>query len=482
MQTLRLVALISLAALNTLAFGQAILYVDESASAGGDGSSWPMAFTELQPALALAASNGIAQEIRVAQGTYLPDTTGLGDPREAAFQLVNGVTLYGGFPTGGGDLSSRDPGDNPTILSGDIGASGVDADNCYHVFYHPDGLGLDTTATIDGFIITKGQSDSSSPHRYGGGMYNYSCHPTISNCTFIDNYAVWSGGGMYNRECASRIVRCRFLGNSAGFQGGAMYIGNSETIEIWGCVFSGNSATTYAGSIYNGASSANIVNCTFSLNSAGSRGGGLYNYSGIPTLSNCVFSGNSADVGPQIHVRDDSVIVTYTYAEDSGSETWFGAGCMAAGNVNFQDADGTDDTAGTLDDDLHLNIGSVCINGGSNDLVPAELLTDLDGENRMQECLVDMGADETGGTAVDCNTNGLDDGCEPLSGGDFDASGEVDLSDYIHLFDCFAGAGSPPSPEITACVSTCLQAFDANHDGDIDLQDFAEFQIAFTGS
>ena len=48
---------------------------------------------------------------------------GSGD-REATFQLINGVAIYGGFPTGGGSWEQRDPSAYETILSGDIGTPG----------------------------------------------------------------------------------------------------------------------------------------------------------------------------------------------------------------------------------------------------------------------------------------------------------------------------------------------------------------------
>jgi len=58
----------------------------------------------------------------VAEGIYKPDQ-GSGvtsDDREATFQLLNSVALYGGFPSGGGIWNDRDPNTYQTILSGDL--------------------------------------------------------------------------------------------------------------------------------------------------------------------------------------------------------------------------------------------------------------------------------------------------------------------------------------------------------------------------
>ncbi|HQO78972.1 MAG TPA: hypothetical protein PLG17_10740, partial [Thermodesulfobacteriota bacterium] len=72
-------------------------YVDASA-AGGDGTSWETAFTDLQDALAAAADG---DTIHVAQGTYVP-----GDTQNDSFVMTKNLTLLGGYPAGGGD---RDP-------------------------------------------------------------------------------------------------------------------------------------------------------------------------------------------------------------------------------------------------------------------------------------------------------------------------------------------------------------------------------------
>ncbi len=74
----------------------AVLYVDGNARGADDGTTWIDAFRELPSALAVTQSG---DEIWVAVGTYLPDfdvTTGTHTgAREATFQLVNGVGLYG---------------------------------------------------------------------------------------------------------------------------------------------------------------------------------------------------------------------------------------------------------------------------------------------------------------------------------------------------------------------------------------------------
>jgi len=146
------------------------VYVDDTATGVNNGTSWQDAFTDLQTALATVNSD----EIRVAQGTYKP-TAGL--DRTAGFQLKNGVNLrgeYAGF--GAPDPDARDVELYETILSGDIGTPSNSSDNSYHVIT---GDGTNATAVLDGFTITFGNGNSSSPYNCGGGTFTFG-NPTES--------------------------------------------------------------------------------------------------------------------------------------------------------------------------------------------------------------------------------------------------------------------------------------------------------------
>jgi hypothetical protein len=72
-------------------YGQ-VIYVDDGAAPGGDGSSWAHACRYLQDALAQAAGAAGPVEIRVAQGVYQPDQGAGVTPgdRAATFELLNG--------------------------------------------------------------------------------------------------------------------------------------------------------------------------------------------------------------------------------------------------------------------------------------------------------------------------------------------------------------------------------------------------------
>ena len=44
-----------------------------------------------------------------------------------------------------------------------------------------------------------------------------------------------------------------------------------------------------------------------------------------------------------------------------------------------------------------------------------------------------------------------------------------------------AGPDATPNPAVPDCIAACLGAFDFDADADVDLLDFAELTIAFTG-
>ena len=108
------------------AVGGPIAYVDDSAAPDGDGISWVTAFDDLQDALDAVGGIVVITEIWVATGSYRPSVPTLAEePRSKALQLLNNVSIYGGFAGNESEADQRDPSVNFTILSGDIGLPGV---------------------------------------------------------------------------------------------------------------------------------------------------------------------------------------------------------------------------------------------------------------------------------------------------------------------------------------------------------------------
>jgi hypothetical protein len=196
----------------TITVLSSIIYVDASAAGRNNGSSWADAYTNLTAALSKATAG---QTIRVADGTYKPTT---GADRSATFTLKNRIIVLGGYAGfGAANPDERDWALYPAMLSGDIGTAGSSSDNCYHVV-----TCNGAAAFFEGFVITAGNANGSSPNDSGGGMYLSSGAATIRNCIFRGNLASSYGGGMYCSASSPTLVNCVFAGNLAG-SGGAIY-------------------------------------------------------------------------------------------------------------------------------------------------------------------------------------------------------------------------------------------------------------------
>ena len=76
---------------------------------------------------------------------------------------------------------------------------------------------------------------------------------------------------------------------------------------------------------------------------------------------------------------------------------------------------------------------------------------------------------------LDCNDTGVFDVCEAIESGDFNADGMVDLTDWGAFVECMGGPGASPNPASSECVDICLNAFDLDGNGTVDLKDVAGF-------
>jgi len=419
-----------------------VYYIDADATGKNDGSNWVDAYVYLQDALTDANDAQKPVEIRMAQGTYTPDCGNgyvRGD-KQAKFLLKSGVTIKGGFAgVGADDPNAWDHQAYETVLSGDL--SGNDerllanfVENSDHVIWCIEG---DASAVLDGFTITGGYATD----RIGGGLLNYKANPTVKRCVFFDNYAS-QGGGMANRYSSPTVTDCTFDGNLAPYGGGGMYNTDQSHPMVESCVFHDNWTTylggggmycgdsnptvihclfvdnvaPFGGGMYNAAANPFIGNCTFSNNRSNSWGGGMQNEAGAkPTVTNCILWG---DIPDEI-AFSGSANVTYSDVEGG----WAGIGNIAR-DPKFADAEG------------RLSSGSPCIDAGNNEAVHSSITTDLDGNPRIINGTVDMGAYEFGGTTpppppvTNALSEALDTSLSFATGGSADWFSQTAMSYY----------------------------------------------------
>nr|WP_320014312.1 right-handed parallel beta-helix repeat-containing protein [uncultured Desulfobacter sp.] len=300
------------------------IYVNDDASAGGDGTSWATAFCDLNLALEQAAAGS---RIWVAKGVYTPTD---GPERFATFVMKKGVDIYGGFNGNETTLNERDWETNKTVLSGDIGRVGDDSDNSYHVVFGA------SDSLLDGFIVQAGRADGEFYHRRGGGLLcdgkaspriancifeknqaeeggaiagTGSASPVLENCTITENTARLGGGILFrtrpgNPGPGAKLTDVKLTGNTSQGKGGAVYIDSGAQPCFTRCTLSGNRSLGNGGSVYVDNSTTGQIYatphfnaCFLTDNTTGLRGGAFAVFNGTVSLKDTVVTHNTAVSG-----------------------------------------------------------------------------------------------------------------------------------------------------------------------------------------
>jgi hypothetical protein len=320
-----------------------IIYVDDDANGLEDGSSWQDAYRYLQDALTNANAADKPVEVRVAQGVYRPDRTsaqpGGTRDRNAAFHLIDQLTLKGGFAGAGtADPNARDVTLYKSVLSGDLGGNDVEltspvaardeptrADNCYHVVginipptpMPPTWVPMALAAELDGFVITAGyafdhkvklaarpmEPPAPVPGNYGGGMYLRGqghvmpAQLIIRDCLFIHNYAEDIGGAIHSLFMGNlALIRCALIENGTHGSGGGLYDA-AGTIEVSACRFEHNRAGAGGAIVVRPGSSITLSGCSLIGNVALGAAGGIAALESVVKCLDCVLKDNMAGSG-----------------------------------------------------------------------------------------------------------------------------------------------------------------------------------------
>jgi predicted outer membrane repeat protein len=254
---------------------------------------------------------------------------------------------------------------------------------------------------------------------YGGAIYANEANLSVEDCLFRDNTATNNSGGAVftsdngvDRFVATRFIdnasdslggalrlmndsclfdRCQLIGNvsnnTASFSGGGVWV-SSTTLTIWDSLFARNLATlggALAVSSASGTPVHSIVNSTFVNNTARTTGGAWYSYVNyVPTIVNTISYGNvGLGFGTTLENNHFGYSATVSYSDVEGGVI-NGTGNISADPL-FLDAS---------NDNYRLGAGSPAREAGDNNAVPVGLTTDLDGDGRIVNTTVDMGAYE----------------------------------------------------------------------------------------
>ncbi|MGJ1386732.1 MBG domain-containing protein [Sphingobacterium spiritivorum] len=397
-----------------------ILYVKKGAT--GTGDSWNNAMGELADALLFAknnnavATNQQVKQIWVAGGTYKPlysaDDNNLGNPDnyKNTFLMVKDVALYGGFSGNETTLAQRNLEiiANKSILSGTV----------YHILVSVNDVG---SALIDGFTISKGKegplASSTIGGKYilslhGGGIFNYTSSPSISNCNFLLNIVDGLGGAIYNQNSSPNITNCNFTLNRA--QHAAAIFNSVSSPIIFNCKFSENSSDNMGGAMANiDGSSPKIYNSLFANNKSSAYNGGAIWHDGgnYALLINCNLYGNTVNGinGGALNTTRGKISVYNSLLWDNQPKQYFEQtpipfkNSLIQGNTNTSNGNLNAINIGTSqifndapNKDFTLKLGSPAINTGDNDLYNdngGNLTTNRDlGKNpRLKDSSIDIG-------------------------------------------------------------------------------------------
>ena len=331
-------------------------YVDvKNGKFENDGLTWASAKNNLQNAIndlsEYMATNNLVEggEIFVAEGTYVPsESTGGTTTLFSAFKMAGGITIYGGFPSGGRvsatDAYIEDPAQRPmiddytygwqfryeTILSGDLLESSpasftwddaaqnytaVFPSNVYHVVWFASGgfdsdgapIPLRHKAVLDGFTIKHGNASDQTftgvHYSRGGGVYLVE-GGVVRNCIITENSATERGGGIY-LDGGGLVESCYIhrniapggTGRTEGFGGGIAMTGGDMrySMVVNNYAANGGGLAFYNPDVTDNTFDAHLnmsaVSSVVANNTAWSEGGGIYMRNG-GVLNNMTVTAN----------------------------------------------------------------------------------------------------------------------------------------------------------------------------------------------
>ncbi|MGB5980678.1 MAG: T9SS type A sorting domain-containing protein [Nonlabens sp.] len=411
------------------------IYVDASATGANNGSSWADAYINLNDAL---ANDVPGDEIWISAGTYTPGTT-----ITSLFSLnQNGVKLYGGFNGTESMLSERDPSTNITILSGDLNSddtgvefSGVNrSDNAARVLVvnNPDCL-------IDGLTITGGHAvGANSTAEEGSAIYINNANFTIKNCVIKDN--VVSRGGVIRAiaRFGNLQIEESIISNNLGTFAPVFYGSANGTLNVnfINCLINNNRKEGGSGASPGlmwyrqdtaGTIRGTLTNCTVVNNTAQNTnnttaivGTRLSNGISEIIINNSIFQENmgissaSTSMMTSVGNGNNTTAANLYGVRNSIDETAF-SNIVDNGGSRINNNNSSANPSFTSATDFTLTSSSPAIDAGDNNLLPAGVDFDLQGNDRIFGLSVDIGAYEFDSGPVppiyvDINATGNNDG------------------------------------------------------------------------
>jgi len=261
-----------------------------------------------------------------------------------------------------------------------------------------------TTAYISNNKILKNRVFFASAGTSGGGISFRDSDPYILNNLFSENDAnAGVGGGIscYNAKSGA-VTGNVFSENLGGFGGAIAWTCNPSTFKMENNTFFNNKSIYDGGGISFYNASVLLINNTFYSNIADRYGGGMGICEGSSIVfENVIMWGDAAiSLGDEIAITDEGGIfgpsdIWLSNSDVAGGQSKIEIDIYSPGatvNWGYGMIDSDPHFADPLNGDLHLTFSSPCKDTGNNKAVTK--FYDFEGDPRIANGLVDMGADE----------------------------------------------------------------------------------------
>jgi predicted outer membrane repeat protein len=448
--------LLSFILLGHLSYAQQVIYVKKTSTGANNGSSWANAYTDLYTALAAATTgteiwvaantyypdngsdrtknftlkNGVSilggfagTETLNSQRNWTTNETILsGEIGNASLQtdnsdhvvyssgnnatsIIDGFTIMAGYT----NTASMSFGGGIYIENGSPIVRNCNFKNNMSTQWAGAAFIMNSNSLIEGCTFQENTGNI-----YGAALYLYQGSLTIKNSTFLNNTCPSSdcqGGAIYNYYGNLRIENSTFKSNTSTSFGGAIRNGFG-TMTIINTHFQSNTASSEGGAIYSYAGTPNYIGCTFYYNTSGKGGAITHNSVGLSKVSNCTFYNNSASTGGGLYNNNggsrvtncifwknndlNGEILSSQITDQNGTSSLIknsiveGISTSANNNINSDPL-----FVSPITYDYHLQASSPALNAGVSDTTGLSLpVTDRDGNPRIQNSIVDIGAYE----------------------------------------------------------------------------------------
>jgi hypothetical protein len=368
--------------------------------------SWIMGFTPATAGTLYVTTNGVGTP------PYDSWTNAAPSIQVAIDHATNGDTVLAGpgtyYGSGNRDISFR--GKAITLQSADGATNTIldvegTVDDPHRAFRFSDGE--TDSAVLDGFTITGGYGpkdiltspDTNLYWYVGGAIYCASSSPSIVNCVFSNNYAVYGSAIQLWDQSHAQIENCKFIDNHTGVDGNTLHaysfcnarvrnctftanegisveINFGSDVELIGCLVHSNLSGSCA--VYVGNSYLTLLNCTIADNQCSAGGLDTWYCWGAPVVRNCILWNNTLAVS---EISGTSSALVFNACIEKGYP-----GSSVITNHPLFEAQGVD---------YRLQLSSPCIDQGTttDDMFSHR---DIAGNLRVVNGIVDIGAFEYG--------------------------------------------------------------------------------------